>query len=159
MPTEHSADNVLRPIERDLGIAAMVAALFGFALVIADWQSPPELPVDRAAVVGALPAELVETPPVPAPPQLLGIRGDGLRALLGRAEFARAEGAAEMRRYAGPDCTLVVFLYRGANGLVVEHAESRPASTAAGPIAVSACFEELMRQRQLAAAATSTPRS
>ncbi len=156
MPSVHSVETIRRPIERDVGLAAMVAALFGFALVIGDSPSSPSPQIELQAGVEAQIVEPAAAPPAPAMPQLLGLRGDRLRFLLGGADFARAEGAAEMRRYSGADCTLVVFLYRSAVGLVVEHAESRPTALAAGPIAVSACFDGLTRQRRTAAA-TATP--
>lgn len=156
MPSEHSAQTILRPFERDVGVAAMVAALFGLALAIGDAIPNPSALMDHHAAVEAVSVEPAAAPPLPAMPQLLGLRGERLRILLGNAEFSRAEGAAEMRRYSGAECTLVVFLYRSADGLVVEHAESRPTAVAAGPIAVSACFDGLTRQRRTAAA-TATP--
>ncbi len=151
MPSEYSAETILRPIERDVGVAAMVAALLGLALVIGDAVPNPNVPIDRQAAVEAVSVEPAAAPPLPVTPPLFGLRADRLRFLLGGADFSRAEGAAEMRRYSGADCTLVVFLYRRADGLVVEHAESRPTTGTAGPIAVSACFDGLTRQRRTAA--------
>lgn len=159
MPSEHTAETIRRPIERDVGVAAMVAALFGLALAIGDAIPNPTALIDRQATIEIMsvePAAAPPLPPLPVTPQLLGLRADRLPFMLGEADFSRAEGAAEMRRYSGADCTLVVFLYRSAAGLVVEHAESRPTAVAAGPIAVSACFDGLTRQRRTAAA-TATP--
>ncbi len=153
MPSEHSAEIVLRRVERGVGFTAMAAAVIGLALATADTLPKRHVLVDHQAVVVALTIKHVEPARAPATPQLLGARGDGLQMLLGGADFVRAEGAVEMRRYSGAGCTLVVFLHRGSDGLVVEHAESRAASAASAPIAVSACFDDLTQRRRIAATA------
>ena len=87
------------------------------------------------------------------PEQLLGLDADQLTALLGRADFTRTDGPAEIRQFRGSDCVVDVFLYQEPveGGYRVAHVETRDrglVGTAERP-----CVAGLLRARRLRAAA------
>jgi hypothetical protein len=87
------------------------------------------------------------------PAQLLGLHGDQLTALLGRADFTRNDGPAEIRQFRDPDCVLDVFLYQDPldGGYVVEHVETRDRGLVRP--AERTCVAGLLRARRTRAAA------
>ncbi|MGP1394623.1 MAG: hypothetical protein ACTS3R_03840 [Inquilinaceae bacterium] len=52
-----------------------------------------------------------------------------MTALLGQPELRRREGAGELWQYRTAACVVDLFLYDGADGLTVTHAESRSRHT------------------------------
>jgi hypothetical protein len=88
------------------------------------------------------------------PEQLLGLDADQLTALLGRADFTRSDGPAEIRQFRDSDCMLDVFLYQDPSeggGYRVEHVETRDRGLVR--TAERTCVAGLLRARRIRAAA------
>lgn len=76
---------------------------------------------------------------------LIGLKEDALTRLLGRPGFVRRDAPAQVWRYRARACLLDLFLYPGADGLEVTHAEARRIDVAR--IAVSECLKKIMDAR------------
>jgi hypothetical protein len=88
------------------------------------------------------------------PEQLLGLGPDQLTALLGRADFTRNDGPAEIRQFREADCVLDVFLYQDPSegGYRVEHVETRDRGLVR--TADRTCVAALLRARRIRAVAS-----
>ncbi len=84
------------------------------------------------------------------PDQLLGLDPDQLTALLGAADFRRADGPAEIWQYRDETCVLDLFLYAGGTSGTwrVEHVEARDRTVSPTPAGSSSCPTALLRQRR-----------
>ncbi len=67
--------------------------------------------------------------PIQGPGELIGRESAEVTALLGRPDFSRSDGPAEVWQYRGERCVLDVFLYKNDLGRLVEHAELRRRGT------------------------------
>jgi hypothetical protein len=107
---------------------------------------PPAIAPDRPAADTAGDGDV-------QPAQLLGLHADQLTALLGRADFTRNDGPAEIRQFRDPDCVLDVFLYQDPlhGGYLVEHVETRDRGLVRA--AERTCVAGLLRARRTRAAA------
>jgi hypothetical protein len=87
------------------------------------------------------------------PEQLLGLDADQLTALLGRADFTRNDGPAEIRQFRDADCVLDVFLYQDPSegGYRVAHVETRDGGLVR--TTERTCVTGLLRARRTRAAA------
>jgi hypothetical protein len=85
----------------------------------------PNLPATEAPPTGggdAVPGTQADAPPPPAvPTTLAGLSAGRVEALMGQPMARSASGTGERWRYAGPDCTIELFLFPGvgSGGLVV----------------------------------------
>jgi hypothetical protein len=71
---------------------------------------------------------------------LVGLTGQQLQAMLGRASFTRRENGSELWRYDSPQCRAFFFLYVDGNTTRVRHVETMPRgrSAAADPACLNA---------------------
>lgn len=66
--------------------------------------------------------------PAPRAADLLGGDDTRIRAALGTPDFVRKEPGAEIWRYGGESCTLLVFLYTEETGMRASHIDARAPS-------------------------------
>ena len=97
-----------------------------------------------AAPSGEAEAETASRAPLPiqGPGELIGRESAEVAELLGRPDFTRSDGPAEVWQYRGERCVLDVFLYKNDLGRLVEHAELR--RRGAGVISDRDCVADVL---------------
>lgn len=130
-----------------LGLAALtlVACVGGEQTARAPAGAVDNLAVHKRAAVAMEPAAPVAWRQAPsrAMAKLVGLDDAALLLLLGDPALKRREPPAEVWRYSGQDCTLHLFLYKGAAGTYrVVHAEARPLGDR------GACLDRLIEERR-----------
>lgn len=96
-----------------------------------------------------VPQQEVRVVPDMHPDQLLGLDADQLTAMLGPADFRRADGPAEIWQYRNGACVLDLFLYtsRASGDWQVAHVDVRDRTMSAS-VEASDCATVLLRQRR-----------
>ncbi len=97
-----------------------------------------------AAPGGEAEAETASRAPLPiqGPGELIGRESAEVAELLGRPDFTRSDGPAEVWQYRGERCVLDIFLYKNDLGRLVEHAELRRRGT--GVISDRDCVADVL---------------
>src|SRR5262245_51448843 len=130
-------------------------------------RAPASPPIDSSSNPPRETAPAAEPTPASAPAsqdsasatdgnvaRLQGMKPDGVRTLLGPAEFVRRDGPAEIWRYAADDCFLDVFLFRGRESeMTVQHVEARARTRAAQQwVTLRHCYTRVIDLRKTAPA-------
>jgi len=97
-------------------------------------HAPAEVPQAPTATLN----QAAATPRAAVGTGLGGLTAAGLRSAWGEPTLKRSEAGAELWQYHGSNCTLLVYLYPGADDeMTVSHAEAVPGG--ADESAVAAC--------------------
>lgn len=114
-----------------------------------DYDVAAETPAVAPDTPQNAPQQEVRVVPDMHPDQLLGLDADQLTAMLGPADFRRADGPAEIWQYRNGACVLDLFLYtsRASGDWQVAHVDVRDRTMSASAEA-SDCATALLRQRR-----------
>ncbi|WP_420560304.1 hypothetical protein [Tepidicaulis sp.] len=130
---------------------SFAAPLVGAALLLAACESPGR--AQFAPRAEAAPQQQASAPPAldpaPAPASLLGAGADGIRAKLGAPDFVRKEPGAEIWRYGGEACTLLVIFYEEGAQMRASHIDAR--APGGGAADKGACVASVNKALQLGA--------